>query len=116
MTCVLSSINVAKVNTDKDIERAFPTLTRLLDNLITLNRFPVAEAERTSERYRSIGIGYLGLAEYLATRKIAYDSEEARKVVDALFEKYAYHTYKGSAELAAERGTYPLYPGSEYEQ
>lgn len=56
VTCVLSSINVAKVNTDEDIEATFPVLTRLLDNLITLNRFPVKEAERTSERYRSIGI------------------------------------------------------------
>lgn len=116
VTCVLSSVNVAKVNTDEDIEATFPVLTRLLDNLITLNRFPVAEAARTSDRYRSIGIGYLGLSEYLATRKIAYDSEEAREMTDKLFEKYTYHTYKASAELAAERGTYPLYKGSEYDK
>lgn len=116
VTCVLSSVNIAKVHTDADIEGIFPILTRLLDNLITLNKFPVAEAARTSERYRSIGIGYLGLSEYLATHKIAYDSPEAREVTDALFEKYTYHTYKASAELAAERGTYPLYPGSEYEK
>lgn len=116
VTCVLSSINMAKVNTDADIEAAFPVLTRLLDNLITLNRFPVKEAERTSDRYRSIGIGYLGLAEYLATNKIAYDSAEAREVTDKLFEKYTFHTYKSSAELAAERGTYPLYKGSEYDK
>ncbi len=116
VTCVLSSVNIAKVNTDKEIEEIFPTLTRLLDNLITLNRFPVAEADRTSQRYRSIGIGYLGLAEYLATRKLAYDSPEAREKVDALFEKYTYYTYKSSAELAGERGTYPLYKGSEYDK
>ena len=116
VTCVLSSINVAKVNTDEDIERIFPVLTRLLDNLITLNRFPVKEAERTAERYRSIGIGYLGLSEFLATRKISYDSQEAREITDKLFEKYTFHTYKASAELAAERGTYPLYKGSEYDK
>lgn len=116
VTCVLSSINMAKVNTDEDIEAIFPILTRLLDNLITLNRFPVKEAERTSERYRSIGIGYLGLSEYLATNKIAYDSPEAREITDKLFEKYTFHTYKASAELAAERGTYPLYKGSEYDK
>lgn len=116
VTCVLSSINIAKVNTDEDIEKIFPILTRLLDNLITLNRFPVKEAERTSERYRSIGIGYLGLSEYLATNKIAYDSPEAREITDKLFEKYTFHTYKASAELAAERGTYPLYKGSEYDK
>ncbi len=116
VTCVLSSINVAKVNTDEDIEATFPILTRLLDNLITLNRFPVKEAERTSDRYRSIGIGYLGLSEYLATRKVAYDSAEAREMTDKLFEKYTFYTYKSSAELAAERGTYPLYKGSEYDR
>lgn len=116
VTCVLSSINIAKVHTDEDIENTFPVLTRLLDNLITLNRFPVAEASRTSERYRSIGIGYLWLAEYLATRQIAYDSPEAREITDALFEKYTYYTYKSSSELAAERGTYPLYKGSEYDK
>ncbi len=116
VTCVLSSINIAKVHTDEDIAHTFPVLTRLLDNLITLNRFPVAEAAKTSENYRSIGIGYLGLAEYLATHQLAYDSPEAREVVDVLFEKYTYHTYKNSAELAQERGTYPLYAGSEYDK
>jgi ribonucleoside-diphosphate reductase alpha chain len=54
------------------------------------------------------------LAEYLATRKIAYDSEEARQEVDRLFERYAYHTYRASIDLAQERGAYELYPGSEY--
>lgn len=116
VTCVLSSINIAKVNTDKEITAVFPVLTRLLDNLITLNRFPVKEAARTSERYRSIGIGYLGLAEYLATNQMAYDSPEAREHVDALFEKYSYHTYINSSAIAAERGTYPLYKGSEYDK
>ncbi len=116
VTCVPSSINVAKVNTPKDIHEVFPVLTRLLDNLITLNRFPVKEADRTSQRYRSIGIGYLGLAEYLATHQIAYDSPEAREVVDALWERYTYATYASSIELARDRGTYPLYVGSQYEK
>ncbi|MFA9262322.1 MAG: ribonucleoside-diphosphate reductase subunit alpha [Undibacterium sp.] len=114
VVCNLASINVATVHEPKVIADVFPVLMRVLDNVITLNYYPIQEAKRTSERYRSVGVGYLGLAEYLATRKIAYDTEEARQETDRLFERYAYHTYRASVDLAKERGTYELYPGSEY--
>lgn len=114
VVCNLASINVAAVHEPKVIADVFPVLMRILDNVITLNYYPIKEAKRTSERYRSVGVGYLGLAEYLATRKIAYDSEEARNETDRLFERYAYHTYRASVDIAKERGTYELYPGSEY--
>ncbi len=114
VVCNLASVNVAAVHEPKVIADVFPVLMRVLDNVITLNYYPIKEAKRTSERYRSVGVGYLGLAEYLATRKIAYDSEEARNETDRLFERYAYHTYRASVDIAKERGTYGLYPGSEY--
>lgn len=114
VVCNLASVNVAAVYEPKVIAAVFPVLMRLLDNVITLNYYPIKEAERTSKRYRSVGVGYLGLAEYLATRKIAYDTEEARTETGRLFERYAYHTYRASIDLAQERGTYELYPGSEY--
>lgn len=114
VVCNLASVNVAAVYEPTMIARVFPVLMRILDNVVTLNYYPIKEAERTSKRYRSVGVGYLGLAEYLATRKIAYDSEEARGETDRLFERYAYHTYRASIDLAKERGTYELYPGSEY--
>ncbi len=116
VVCNLASINVAKVFEDKDIETVFPVVMRVLDNVITLNYYPIKEAERTALRYRSVGLGYLGLAEYLATHNLAYESAEAREVVDKLFERYAYHTYRASVDLAKERGHYELYPGSEYEK
>lgn len=114
VVCNLASVNVATVYEPRVIADVFPVLMRILDNVITLNYYPIKEAKRTSERYRSVGVGYLGLAEYLATRKIAYDSEEARNETDRLFERYAYHTYRASVDIAKERGTYELYPGSEY--
>jgi ribonucleotide reductase alpha subunit len=92
----------------------FQWLCVSFDNVVTLNYYPIKEAERTSKRYRSVGLGYLGLAEYLATHKLAYDSEEARTEVDRLFERYTYYTYRASIDIAKERGTYELYPGSEY--
>lgn len=114
VVCNLASINVAAVHEPEMVARVFPVLMHILDNVITLNYYPIQEARRTSERYRSVGVGYLGLAEYLATRKLAYDSEEARQETDRLFERYAFHTYRASVDLAKERGTYELYPGSEY--
>lgn len=116
VTCNLSSINVAKVNTEDEIKRVYPVVMRLLDNIIILNRFPVKAAERTAQRYRSVALGYLGLAEYLATNGYAYDTPEARKHVDELFELYTYYTYQASIDLAKERGTFQLYKGSEYDK
>ena len=114
VTCNISSINVAKVYEEKDIETALAVLSRILDNIISLSKFPIKAAEMTAGKYRAIGIGYLGLAEYLATRSMAYDSPEAREHVDSLFEKYTYYTYKASVDIARERGAYPLFPGSEH--
>lgn len=114
VVCNLASINVAKVNEKEMIDRIIPIAMRMLDNVITLNYYPIQEAKRTAMRYRSVGLGYLGLAEYLAVQKIAYDSPEARKMTDELFSRYALATYRASVDLAKERGSYPLYEGSEY--
>jgi len=114
VVCNLASINIATVYKESVIADVFPVAMRVLDNVITLNYYPVQEAKRTAMRYRSVGLGYLGLAEYLAVRELAYDSEDARKEVDRLFERYTYHTYRASVDLAKERGHYELYPGSEY--
>ena len=116
VVCNLASINVAKVNQSEMIEKIIPIAMRMLDNVITLNYYPIEEARRTALRYRSVGLGYLGLAEYLATQKIAYDSQQARTVVDELFSQYGLATYRASVDLAKERGAYPLYQGSEYEK
>lgn len=114
VVCNLASINVAKVNTQKEIDAVMPICARILDNVITLNFYPIKEAELTATKYRSVGIGFLGLAEYLAQEKLAYDTLEARERVDSLFEKYAYATFSASNELARERGTYGIYEGSEW--
>ena len=116
VVCNLASVNVAKVNDAKSIARIFPILTRMLDNITTLSYYPIKEAEITSRKYRSIGIGYLGLAEYLATHGMAYDQQTARDHVNTLFAQYAYHTYRASVDLARDRGHYEVYPGSDYSQ
>ncbi len=114
VVCNLASLNVAKVNSEKVVKKVMPVVMRLLDNVITLNYYPIKEAERTALRYRSVGLGYLGFAEYLATRHLAYESKEARAEATKLFEMYAYYTYRSSVDLAKERGAYPLFKGSDY--
>lgn len=114
VVCNLASINVAKVHTDEDIEKVIPTCMRVLDNVITLNFYPIKEAEITAKKYRSVGLWFLGLAEYLACNKLPYESEQARQIVDKLFEKYAYSTLKASNDLAKERWSYELFEGSEW--
>ncbi len=113
VVCNLASINVAKVNTDEEIAKVIPVAMRILDNVIDLNYYPIKEAELTSKKYRPVWLWFLGLAEYLAVNKLAYDSKEARDVADKLFEKYTYYTLKTSNELARERWVYPVYQGSE---
>ena len=100
VVCNLASINIAKVHTQKDIDEVFPVAMRILDNVITLNFYPIQEAEYTAKRYRSIGLGFMGLAEYLACEKLAYDKPEARQRTDELFEQYAFATLKESNNLA----------------
>ncbi len=114
VVCNLTSINMAKVHDEATIADVMPIVMRTLDNVITLNYYPIKEAELTAMRYRSVGLGYLGLAEYLATRKIAYDSPEARAEVDRLFERYTYHMYRASVDIATKHGHYELFAGSEY--
>jgi len=113
VSCNLASLNVAKVHDEETIAWVMPVLARALDHVITLNYYPLEEAKRTAFKYRPIGIGYLGLAEYLATRFIKFDSVEAREEVKKLFERYGYHTYRASVDLAKERGAYELFQGSE---
>jgi ribonucleoside-diphosphate reductase alpha chain len=113
VTCNLASINVAKVYDATTIPETISVAMRILDNVITLNYYPIEEAKRTALRYRPVGLGFLGLAEFLATHGLAYDSQEARDRVDEMFEDFNLALYTTSAQLAQERGTYPLYEGSQ---
>lgn len=114
VTCNLASINCAQVRNETEMDEVFPVAMRLLDNVITLNFYPIEESRITAMKYRSVGLGFLGLAEYLATEGYVYDSEEARERVDELFERYAYHTLKASSDLANARGAYSLFEGSDW--
>lgn len=113
VVCNLASINVAKVNKDKEIKKIIPIAMKILDNVIDLNFYPVKETELTAKKYRSVWLWFMWLAEHLACNKMQYDSQEAREYTDDLFERYAYFTMKSSVELAKERWAYELFEWSE---
>ena len=114
VVCNLASINVARVNTEEDMKEVIPVAMRILDNVITLNYYPIKEAELTSKKYRAVWLWFLWLAEYLAVNKIAYDSQEWIDETKKLFERYSYHTVKASVELSKERWAYELFKWSEW--
>jgi ribonucleoside-diphosphate reductase alpha chain len=113
VVCNLASINIAKVHTPEDIKSVTNLVMRILDNVITLNFYPIKEAELTAKKYRSVWLWFLGLAEYLAVNKLAYDSVEARTEVDRIMELFAYEAIRSSCNISKERWAYELFPWSD---
>ncbi len=115
VVCNLASLSLAKVVRDKVLARTIKTAVRLLDNVIDLNEIPVLQAQLTNKRYRGIGLGTFGWHHLLAIKGIRWESDEAASYCDSLYEEIAYHTIEASIDLAKEKGAYPYFPGSEWE-
>lgn len=115
-TCNLVSLNLAILLDDVELERAARMAVKILDNTIDLTESPVLESNLHNSIYRTIGIGAMGFADYLAVKGVAYSSEKALKATDELFEKIAYYVLDESADLAIERGAYPKFKGSMWEK
>lgn len=114
VTCNLNSINLGRVSYE-ELEKNIPLQVRMLDNVITLNQYPVSEARITSDKYRAIGLGVSGYHHYLVNNHIAWESEEHFAEADKLFEEIAYQSIKASMELAKEKRAYPAFEGSEWQ-
>ncbi|MFJ7677163.1 ribonucleoside-diphosphate reductase subunit alpha [Peribacillus sp. NPDC097198] len=115
VVCNLSSINLPRAVKSDVLERLIPIQIRMLDNVIDVNTLPVKQASISNKRYRSIGLGTFGWHHLLATQNIYWESDEAVKYADTLYEKIAYLTIKASNELAKEKGTYPYFEGSDWQ-
>lgn len=114
VTCNLNSINLGKINRE-ELKDIIPLQIRMLDNVVTLNNFPVPEARITADKYRAIGLGTSGYHQYLANRKIQWESKEHLLEADSLFEDIAYYAIKASMELSKEKGSYPVFSGSDWD-
>ncbi|WP_026573612.1 ribonucleoside-diphosphate reductase subunit alpha [Bacillus sp. UNC438CL73TsuS30] len=115
VVCNLSSINLAKAVPANVLERLISIQVRMLDNVIDLNTIAVGQAQVTNQKYRGIGLGTFGWHHLLALKKIHWESEDAVRLADELYEEIAYYTIRSSAELASEKGSYSKFEGSEWQ-
>jgi ribonucleoside-diphosphate reductase alpha chain len=102
--CILSAINVGKVKSDDELEELCELSVRALEELIDYQKYPVLAAEVATKARRSLGIGYIGLAHYLAKLGFKYDSQGAWDAVHGLSESFQYFLLKASNKIAQEKG------------
>jgi len=112
--CILSAINVGKVNSDDELEDLCDLAVRGLDELIDYQDYPVEAARIATKARRSLGIGFIGLAHYLAKLGYKYDSPEAWKAVHSLSESFQYYLLKSSNQLAKEKGHCEYFGRTKY--
>ena len=102
--CILSAVNVGKIRSDSELEELCDLSVRGLEELIDYQDYPVRAAEIATKARRSLGVGFIGLAHYLAKLGFNYDSQEAWDAVHGLAESFQYYLLKASNEVAKEKG------------
>jgi ribonucleoside-diphosphate reductase alpha chain len=112
--CILSAINVGKLKNLDDLEELCDLAVRGLDALIDYQEYPVKAAEVSTVNRRSLGIGYIGLAHYLAKHGYKYDQQEAWESVHNLTEAFQYYLLKSSNQLAKEKGACGYFHRTKY--
>ena len=114
--CILSAINVGKVKSDDELEELCELSVRALEELIDYQKYPVMAAEVATKARRSLGIGYIGLAHYLAKLGFKYDSQGAWDAVHGLSESFQYFLLKASNKIAQEKGYCESFGRTKYSQ
>ena len=112
--CILSAINVGKLRNLDELEELCDLSVRGLDALIDFQGYPVKAAEIGTKNRRSLGIGYIGLAHYLAKHKVGYNDQEAHQMVHDLTEAFQYYLLKASNQLAIEYGPCGYFDRTKY--
>jgi len=102
--CILSAINIGKIKSNDELEILCDLSIRSLDELIDYQNYPVKAAEICTKARRSLGVGYIGLAHYLAKHGEHYDDPAAWKLVHDLTEAFQYYLIKSTVNLAKEKG------------
>lgn len=122
-SCNLGSINLAKFydetneETDKfdyyKFEDIIRIAVRFLDNVITENVYPDPEIGSVAKRYRQIGLGVMGLADYFLMAGIKYGSPESLAVLERIMKVFSYYSHKSSESLGEEKGNFPAFGKSK---
>ena len=112
--CILSAINVGKLNRMEELEDLCDLAVRGLEELVDYQEYPVKAAERSTLARRSLGIGYIGLAHYLAKNGYKYEDPEAWKAVHDLSESFQFYLLKSSNQIAREKGACEYFYRTKY--
>jgi ribonucleoside-diphosphate reductase alpha chain len=102
--CILSAINVGKIRSVTDLENLCDLSVRSLDELIDYQNYPVLAAKVATMARRSLGVGFIGLAHYLAKHHVGYEDQKAVELVHSLTEHFQYYLVEASCNLAKEKG------------
>jgi len=112
--CILSAINLGMIKDKEELEELCDLSVRALDEIIDYQEYPVEAAKKSTEARRSLGVGYIGLAHYLAKNKVKYNNQEAWKLVDEVTEAFQYYLLKASNQLAQEKGKCDYFERTKY--
>ena len=112
--CILSAINVGKINKLDEMENLADLAVRGLEELIDYQDYPVSAARRSTLARRSLGIGFIGLAHYLAKAGEKYNDPRAYRLVHDLTEAFQYYLLKASNEVAKEKGACEAFHRTKY--
>ena len=112
--CILSAINVGTLKSLDELKDLCDLAVRGLDEIIDHQKYPIKAAEISTKSRRSLGIGYIGLAHYLAKNKVSFDNPDAWELVDELTENFQYYLLKASNELAKEKGKCDYFDRTKY--
>jgi ribonucleoside-diphosphate reductase alpha chain len=112
--CILSAINVGTIKSLDDLEELCELAVRALEEIIDYQRYPIKAAEISTKARRSLGVGYIGLAHYLAKNQVLYSDKKALTKVHELTEAFQYYLLKASNKLAQERGACDYYDRTKY--
>lgn len=112
--CILSAINVGKLKSLDEIDELCELAVRGLDSLIDYQGYPIKAAEISTLNRRSLGIGFIGLAHYLAKHGAKYNSPKAYKLVHDLTERFQYALLIASNRMAMEKGPCGYFDKTKY--
>ena len=98
----------------RKLETTIRNSVRLLDNVLDINHYPILETERVTKDSRRIGLGVLGLHDYLMKKEVRYGSEKSIYEIDRLFKFIRDTAYIASIDLAQEKGAFPKYSKTQY--
>lgn len=114
--CTLSAFNLGNINDLDDFSELSDLIVRALDALLDYQDYPVLAAKHSAMKRRSLGIGVINYAYYLAKNKVYYSNGSANKLTHNTFEAIQYYLLKASNNLAKEKGSCAWFHETSYAQ